>query len=302
MRAARRARAALLAFFAATAVAPLGAEDASPPGHLLRYRFEALAGGTARYTVETELRQTVRHGEGPPQEGLRWRRDRIEQRFERRGRAGRIRQRTLRVELRVVTPDGEERTWDSERGEDPPEGFERAGLRRLHRTVVLEATPRGVLTRVRGAVDGLDRAAYQASLLKLPEEPVAVGAGWRRPAAQRVPYPPFGTLIYFTRYRLASFEPASDPADARWTVEATTTVSLDPDPPTPGQAPREVLLTRQEAGGTLRFDGNGLLLESRFRSLLEVTVVSEGVRRVERARSHTLQRLRSFEPGRRRGR
>ena len=269
------------------------AQDGPDEAITLRYRFDRLAGKTAVYTVETELRQSVEHSGQPTAEGVRWRRDTLDQRYERRGVDGRIRQTVTRIELRIETPDGEEPIrFDSKTDKAPPEGLERV-IAKLNAEVIVEMTPLGVIERVRGAADQTERAAYEASFLAWPKEPVAVGYSWTKLPLQRTPYPPFGTLVYATTYRLQSSTPPSEGRSARRRFVATTIVLFEPDPKAAEDAPK-VAITEQSSGGTLVFDGDGLLIESRFHSELVITITKGDTVRVERAVSETAQRLRSL--------
>jgi hypothetical protein len=278
-------------------VPPGGAEatepaPAPPAAEPLRYRWPELTGWTALYTVETELEQTVIHGGQPPAVGRRWRRDTVEQELRRRGEGGRVHQTTQRIELSVRSPDEAEVRHDTAGPDEPPEGLEQA-LGALGRTVKLDVDPRGVVTRVRGAQDALQEGAFKASFLVLPEGPLAPGGSWARRPNQEVPYPPFGKLTYRTRYTL------EEPQEETWSVVAKTQILFAPGPPPADQPAAQVEVVRQEAGGRMVFDRRGLLVESTFRSVLELKITSGGVTRTERAVSTTLQRMRGLTRTRR---
>jgi hypothetical protein len=264
----------------------LGQETAAT--HLLRYRFEALAGKTALYTIETDVRQGVDHTGQSDAEGVRWRRDTIEQRYERKGESGRVRQTPRRVEVEIKAPDQEPIRFDSRAGKAIPEGLESIAAR-VDQTVIVELTARGAVTKVRGAASAAQRASYVAAFLEWPRKAIAVGDRWSKFPLQRTPYPPFGTLVYSTRYTLKNVGKAG-----RVTVQAETTVLFEPADDVKIDSP-VVNISKQSAGGSMVFDANGLLLESRFRSELQITITSGNVVRTERATSETAQRLRSVK-------
>ncbi len=273
--------------FGLAVLTPVVAQEAVET-HLLRYRFEKLAGKTAVYTIETELRQAVDHTGQKGAEGVRWRRDTVEQRYERKGDNGRVRQTPSRVEVEIKAPDQEPIRYDSRDPASLPVGLEGIASK-IDKTVVVELTARGSVTKVRGAGGAAQRASYEAAFLEWPRKSVAVGAHWSKFPLQRIAYPPFGTLVYTTRYTLKAVN-----EEGRATVHAETTVLFEPGPEVKVEAP-VVRISKQSAGGSMVFDANGLLLESRFRSELEITIISGDVVRIERASSETAQRLRSVK-------
>lgn len=264
----------------------LGQETAAT--HLLRYRFEALAGKTALYTIETKVRQAVDHTGQSGAEGVRWRRDTIEQHYERKGQSGRVRQTPQRVEVEIKSPDQEAIRFDSRSDKTAPEGLESLAAR-IDQTVIIELTAPGAVTKVRGAASAAQGASYEAAFLQWPRKAIAKGASWSRFPLQRTPYPPFGTLVYSTRYTLKAVA-----EDGRTTVQAETTVLFEPSDDVKLDSP-VVRISKQSAGGSMVFDANGLLLESRFQSELQIKITSGDVVRIERASSETAQRLRSVK-------
>lgn len=282
----------LLAALALALALPCAADEeaASGDGALLRYRFDRLAGRVATYTIESEqrVRQEVvqRSGERGGGEVKTWARETQRQTYSADGEdRGEVALATDRIEARIESPSQHER-YDSADPEAEPTPRLDPWLRKLGRTVTLQVTPRGRVTRVRGC-EPTERAAYQASFLELPPRPLVLGRGWDRLDEQ--PMPPLGTLQFHFKYRLRERVPAADGQPERYRIEATIHVEYRGVGPTQHA---HVEVTHQQGSGHLILDADGLLLESVLDSELEITIKSTAGTQVQRIESRTIQRLR----------
>ena len=288
----RGARTAL-ALACAWLIAPhaAGEDDA---GALLRYRFDRLAGRVATYTIETEqrVRQEViqRDGQRGGGEVETWARETQRQAFTSgQGEAGGVALTTDRIEARITSPSQRER-YDSADPDTQPSPRLEAWTRKLGRTVQLDVSPRGRVTRVRGCAPP-ERAAYAASFVELPSRRLSLGRGWDR--LDERPMPPLGSLQFHFQYRLREVQPADDGRPERYRIEATVQVEAR------GVAPSEhatVEVTAQSGAGHLLLDADGLVIESALRTELELTIRSAAGTQVQRIESRSFQRLRDVRP------
>lgn len=301
-------RTALLAVTALAALpATAGAQDEG--GLRLEYAFDRLDGRVATYTIETEQRvASFVRGRTRLADDERGEADddveagggevltRVRETQEHRYRAlaggrGEVEVTTTRVVARLEYPsqdpdrarDLDVYEYDSAGEEEVPPPLARLA-EKVGQSVTLRVEPTGEVTRVRPHDQ---RRAFADAFVVLPEEPLRLGDSWDR--LDRRPMEPLGTLLYHWHYELARVD------ERTRVLEASIRVDLD-DPSSRHRAVG-VRLSDQEGSGRLVLDADGLVIESRLSSTVELTVKSRSGNQVQRVVNRSTQALEGVTEG-----